>query len=205
MNTDFHYIQELVAKGGPDPADYDGLNAWFAAVHARILQGEQPPGEAQALRAAFGDAMSPMTLQGLVCAHPHGYAGDFEIIDKIYVRHLSPNPKLLRWDAFFHAQPATRAVRSRKGYFHRLLDCHAAARDRLRVLNVASGTGRCTFEWRICSRPWTPTISSGRQRAAGSFPGALPVDQPVGRVEAALAGVRIPVAARRRETVNPRG
>jgi SAM-dependent methyltransferase len=146
MNPEIDYIQELVARGGPELPDYPRLNEWFAAAHPHLADGIRSPA-AQAFRAAFGPAMSPATLQGLVCAHPHGYRGDFEIIDKIYVRHLAADPGLLRWDAYFHSQPAARAVRNRKDYFHTLLDSHAARCPGLRVLNVASGPGRCMFEW----------------------------------------------------------
>jgi SAM-dependent methyltransferase len=99
------------------------------------------------LSQAFGEAMSPATLQGMGYHRPHGYPGDFEVIDKIYVRHHSANPRLTRWDAYFHSQPPSRAVRNRKTYFHNLLDQHYARRRPLRVLNLASGSGRCMFEW----------------------------------------------------------
>jgi SAM-dependent methyltransferase len=101
---------------------------------------------------AFGEAMSAATLQGLGYHRPHGYAGDFEVIDKIYVRHHSPNPRLVRWDAYFHSQLPSRAVRNRKTYFHNLLDQHYARRRPLRVLKLASGSGRSMFEW-LSARP----------------------------------------------------
>ncbi len=53
----------------------------------------------------------------------------------------------MRWDAYFHSQGACRAVRNRKDYFHRLLDFHSARCSPLRVLKLASGPGRCMFEW----------------------------------------------------------
>ncbi|HUE70181.1 MAG TPA: class I SAM-dependent methyltransferase [Pirellulaceae bacterium] len=54
---------------------------------------------------------------------------------------------LRAWDVYYHQQPATKAVRNRKAYFHSLLDQHNRVRERLRVLNLASGPGRCMFEW----------------------------------------------------------
>jgi len=141
------FIQQLVAKSGPAPEDYPALNAWFQRVHSRGLNGEFTKADLLRLCDAFGDAMSPATLQGLGYCKPHGYAGDFEIIDKIYVRHHSANPRLVRWDAYFHSQANSRAVRNRKTYFHNLLDRHNAHCHPLRVLKLASGSGRCMFEW----------------------------------------------------------
>lgn len=152
MNPDLQFIESLVTRGGPTQMDYPALNDWFSSVHQRVRQGDYPESDLLALRAAFGDAMSPATLQGFVCAQPHGYPGDFEIIDKIYVRHLSPKPHLLKWDAYFHAQPATKAVRNRKDYFHTLLDAHSRRRKPLRVLKLASGPGRSMFEWLSANR-----------------------------------------------------
>jgi SAM-dependent methyltransferase len=120
---------------------------WFQRVHESVASEEFTPADQVRLSEAFGEAMSPATLQGLGYHQPHGYPGDFEVIDKIYVRHHSPDPRLVRWDAYFHSQPPSRAVRNRKTYFKNLLDQHYARRRPLRVLKLASGSGRCMFEW----------------------------------------------------------
>jgi extracellular factor (EF) 3-hydroxypalmitic acid methyl ester biosynthesis protein len=147
LNEDVQFIERLVSKNGPSPEDYPALDDWFNDVYARADSGELSRSDLLTLRDAFGEAMSPATLQGFVCARPHGYPGDFEIIDKIYVRHISANPRFMRWDAFFHAQSAPRAVRNRKSYFHSLVDLHYARRSPLRILKLASGSGRGMFEW----------------------------------------------------------
>ena len=109
--------------------------------------------EVSALRAAFAESLSTTeTMQGFALLKPHGYAGDFEIIDRIYGRRITAEPHLAAWDRYFHAQPAPRAVRNRKDYFHALLDRHAARRRPLRVLNLASGPGRCMAEWLAAHR-----------------------------------------------------
>lgn len=111
------------------------------------------PEQLERVRASFGDALNtPETMQGFAYLKPHGYAGDFEIIDRIYCERVSADPRLARWDRYFHAQAAPRAVRNRKAYFHAQLDRHAARRQPLRVLNVASGPGRCMAEW-LHARP----------------------------------------------------
>ena len=147
MHDDIAFIRHFVAKGGPQPSEYPVLDSWFAHIHASFTRGELTDADLLALREAFGDTMSPATLQGFVCAKPHGYAGDFEIIDRIYLNHLSPDPRLATWDAYFHAGAAPKAVRNRKTYFHKLLDRHRERCSPLRVLKLASGPGRSMFEW----------------------------------------------------------
>lgn len=147
FDEEYRFIEGLVAKSGPAPEDYPALNDWFQRVHSRGLSGEFTKADLLHLRDAFGEAMSPATLRGMGYHQTHGYAGDFEIIDKIYLRHHSANPQLVRWDAYFHSQANSRAVRNRKAYFHNLLDRHYARHHPLRVLKLASGSGRGMFEW----------------------------------------------------------
>jgi 3-oxoacyl-[acyl-carrier-protein] synthase-3 len=141
------FIEALVQKGGPELKDYPLLEKWFVSVQESADRGELSSSGLLALRDVFGSAMSSGTLQGLVCERLHGYPGDFEIIDKIYTRHYSPRPNLMRWDGYFQTRGATKAVRNRKQYFHDLLDRHHKRKRPLRVLNLASGPGRCMFEW----------------------------------------------------------
>ncbi len=147
LNEEVQFIEDLVSKGGPSPEDYPALGDWFQRANNRAASEGFTPADRLRLLQAFGEAMSPATLQGFGCHRPHGYAGDFEVIDKIYVRHHSPNPRLIRWDAYFHSQHPSRAVRNRKTYFHNLLDRHYARGRPLRVLKLASGSGRGMFEW----------------------------------------------------------
>lgn len=147
LDEEVQFIERLVSKGGPPPEDYPALSAWFQRANYWSGRDGISPTDRLRLSEAFGEAMSPATLQGMGYHRPHGYAGDFEVIDKIYVRHHSPNPRLMRWDAYFHSQPPSRAVRNRKTYFQNLLDHHYARRRPLRVLKLASGSGRCMFEW----------------------------------------------------------
>jgi SAM-dependent methyltransferase len=152
LDDEVQFIERLVSKGGPNPEDYPALGDWFQRVHNGAASQEFSPADRLRLSQAFGDALSSATLQGLGYHRPHGYAGDFEVIDKIYVRHHSSNPQLIRWDAYFHSQAPSRAVRNRKAYFQNLLDQHYARRRPLRVLKLASGSGRGMFEW-LSSHP----------------------------------------------------
>lgn len=79
------------------------------------------------------------TMQGYVLMKPHGYAGDFVIIERIYAGWLSPHPHLVNWDRFFHAQEAPRAVVNRKKYFIELLRSFNTNNTRRDVLNIGCG------------------------------------------------------------------
>lgn len=150
-DTDFAYIRHLVAQGGPRETDDDEFRAWMARAHAYAVAGQLTGQNRAEVLDAFGVTMTPLTMQGLALNKPRGYAGDFEIIDRIYLNHVSPDPVLANWDHFFHRQAAPRAVRNRKTYFHRLLDHHAASGSP-RTLKVGVGPGRSMFEW-LCANP----------------------------------------------------
>ncbi|MBM3881625.1 MAG: hypothetical protein FJ387_18190 [Verrucomicrobia bacterium] len=146
MEEHRNFVERLVQKGGPDENDYSDFDTWLARLHPLASDGTVSPPELTAIRSMFGAALSPATMQGFALAKPHGYAGDYEVIDRIYQQYISPDPHLANWDRYYHHQAAPQAVRNRKHYFHKLLD-HHASRQPLRVLNIASGPGRCMFEW----------------------------------------------------------
>lgn len=111
------YIKHLVEKGGPDPEDYYDLDAWISELSERTFQGKLPEENRNELIQILGEALSCNTMQGFAFQKPHGYAGDYEIIDRIYTHWTSPNPQLRKWDEYFHKQVAPQAVRNRKDYF----------------------------------------------------------------------------------------
>ena len=100
------------------------------------------------LREAFGTAMTTETLQGFVYLKPHGYAGDYEIIDKIYTYHESPNKQLAKWDKYLHSFPAVKAVRNRKTYIKGILNTKVQNNEKtFEMLNLASGPARDLHEF----------------------------------------------------------
>lgn len=153
---DLGYIRHLVAQGGPRKTDDDEFRAWMARAHAYAVAGQLTEQDKAEVLDAFGATMTPLTMQGFALSKPHGYAGDFEIIDRIYLHHVSPDPALTNWDHFFHRQAAPRAVRNRKAYFHRLLDHHTASGSP-RILKVGVGPGRSMFEW-LCANPSSEAV-----------------------------------------------
>ena len=86
------FIAYLSEKGGPDPSDYLMLNTllhYFSEDKSKSIVSEN---QLQEIREAFGEALSPETIQGWAYQKPLGYAGDFQIIERIYTHHTSSNP-----------------------------------------------------------------------------------------------------------------
>ena len=141
------YIVSLIESGGPEPSQYKDLNKWFKSVSLSIGK-TITRSDIRNQWSIFQDAFSVDTMQGFVVQKPHGYAGDFEIIDRIYTNWLSPKVHLQKWDKFFHWQAAPKAVRNRKGFFKQLLeDIDRSDSDFPDVLNVGSGPGRDVYEY----------------------------------------------------------
>ncbi len=144
------YIERLVAQGGPTPGQYAGFDLWLSHVAEETRAGRMSAGELRAIRDAFGRALSLETNQGLGLRKPHGYPGDYEIIDRIYREHVTDDPTLKNWDLYFHTQAAPRAVRNRKAYFISLMDAVVNSKpigEPIHVLNVASGPSRDVYEF----------------------------------------------------------
>lgn len=150
--NDIDYIQSLVANGGPERTQWMQLTIWTHNLLARHQRGEITIEQMQAIRDAFGDAFSNDTMQGFAYHKPHGYAGDYEIIDRIYQYYLAPSPHT-KWDEYWQAHPAANAVRNRKSYFHDILKRTAGRKPAAEVLKIASGPGRSMYEW-LCAHDY---------------------------------------------------
>ncbi|MBM7062490.1 class I SAM-dependent methyltransferase [Pseudomonas sp. UL073] len=149
------YIQQLVGAGGPAPEQYLELDGWFQRVTAQLAAEPLSGRSVQELWPMFGAAFSLNTVQGFAALKPHGYSGDFEIMERLYSRWLSPLPELQNWDLFTHWHPATQAVRNRKDYFKQVMTALAADGQPRTVLNVGSGPCRDIHEY-LQEHPDTP-------------------------------------------------
>ncbi len=150
MDQHIAYIEKMVSKGGPAPPEYHSFGRWLDEVAAEIRSGQINKNDLMSLHDAFGRALSSETLQGFSFQKPHGYSGDYEVIDRIYREHVSEDPALSNWDRYFHDQHAPKAVRNRKEYFINMLmhiEREYQGEAPLKVLNVASGPMRDVFEF----------------------------------------------------------
>ena len=150
MKHHIAFVKELCTKGGLDSSEYHEFTDWLKTVYKEVQDGILSKEDLQLLRNEMGEALSILTLQGFVFNKPHGYPGDYEIIEKIYLEHTSNNPDLRKWDLYFQLQKAPIAVRNRKKYFLDLLNS-LEAMDQTdtakRVLNIASGPARDLFDF----------------------------------------------------------
>jgi extracellular factor (EF) 3-hydroxypalmitic acid methyl ester biosynthesis protein len=135
-------IRAWVEAGGPKPVDYRALDSMLEGIYRLGLLGVFGPGELSAVLESFDDAFSTETMQGFSFRKPHGYAGDFEIIERIYSGYICPSERLANWDRFYQAQPGPQAMRNRKAYFQDMFEWLPRPAGRpLEVFNVASGPG----------------------------------------------------------------
>ncbi len=144
-----HYLQTLVVQGGPGVGDYEKFTCFLADLAASKSAGLISDEKMHELLRELGDPMTPQTMQGLAFTKPHGYAGDYEIIDRIYQHWISPSTQLAKWDYYFHAQAAPKAVRARKKYFQDWLTSREGTIEQanFRLLDIASGSARDVFEY----------------------------------------------------------
>ena len=149
MRGDIEFIRQMVAQGGPVLSDYELLNDWSRTVAGEVRDGTLSQQDVQEIRTAFGRALSEETLQGFVYTKPHGYPGDYEILEKLYLECVSRDSNLANWDSFLHWQRTAIAVKNRKQYFVCLLKCleHSSYNGQILILDVASGSARGEFEF----------------------------------------------------------
>jgi len=140
------YLGRIVSEGGPLPHQYEPVADAFSRLHAacyREVDGlselDHPIRVLELFLDAHGDIFrSVATMQGFAFVKPRGYAGDFEMIERIYDRVVSPDERLARWDRFFHEGAAPQAVRNRAQYIHDILE-DGGYRS---LLSLGCGSGR---------------------------------------------------------------
>lgn len=132
---------QSILQGGPQPEDYPFTNHFFRRQYQKDKEGfsELFSHIRQEVKAFHAHD----SVAGFCYLQPHGYAGDFEMIERLYTRYVSGDSAVARWDRFAQAQPAARAVRNRKTYFIDLLQSRPFAS----VLNLASGPCRDLKEY----------------------------------------------------------
>lgn len=135
-------IKHIISNGGPTKSDYSALKQ--AIDEIRNLSEE----DEQSLMEILKPVLDVNTMQGHAHIKPHGYSGDYEMIDKIYTQWKSNDPNLKLWDDFFHSQEAPIAVRNRKKYFINLVKTITQSSTQpINILNIGSGPARDVKEY----------------------------------------------------------
>jgi len=140
------YIQLLYDSGGPTVEEYESLNNALNFYRTKIPL-ERWKAASEKVAAIFGEGFKD-SIAGHAFHKPYGYPGDFEIIDKMYLKVTSKDPNLTKWDLFYHQHAAATAVRNRKAFLKRILANLTGQKEGIcQVLDVASGPCRDLLEF----------------------------------------------------------
>ena len=133
-------LQKIIKQGGPKPEEDQQLSALLLRLYLDFQAQRISKTELEDLRNRMN--LTPETMHGFTYLKPNGYAGCYEIINRIYQHYHSQKPELYHWDRYSQTHPATQAVRNRKDYFIQLIHSKLETQDQLHVLNIASGPSR---------------------------------------------------------------
>ncbi|MBN1411754.1 MAG: methyltransferase domain-containing protein [Spirochaetales bacterium] len=143
----FDYLSYLVKKNGPSKKDYHELNEWIIEMSNWTGSPEWDQDLQSRFLSTWGEAISTKTIQGFIFHKPHGYAGDFEVLDKLYTNHLCADSRYQRWDEFLQSQAGAAAVRNRKKYIRNIITKKLSRTNKpINILNIGSGSGRDMFD-----------------------------------------------------------
>ncbi|RYF87601.1 MAG: class I SAM-dependent methyltransferase [Chitinophagaceae bacterium] len=132
------YVRHIVAKGGPVGNEIKKLQEAVNAIRSKEDIVE--------LNIVLHAQLTLDTMVGHTYLKPYGYAGDFEIIEKIYAQKRHANAAIDAWDQFYHSLDACDAVRNRKKYFKEVM-VNALASGAKNVLILGSGPCTDLFEY----------------------------------------------------------
>jgi len=146
VNALVEYIQVLYDCGGPNETEYELLNDALNYYRKETPLEEWKTASKQVAAIYGADFID--SIPGHAYMKPFGYAGDFSVIDKMYLKTTSTNPMLTNWDLFYHQHAAAAAVRNRKTFFKNVLTGRTANTEgRCEVMDVASGPCRDLLEF----------------------------------------------------------
>lgn len=129
-------IEEVNRRGGPTISEYEELKVITNTINNlpdKTIEDDMK------LFEALSPAYDLNSMVGFSFLKPHGYAGDHELIDRIYSKWKSDDEKHHNWDDLYHEMEATVAVRNRKDYFKNLILETESKVDAPIILNIGSG------------------------------------------------------------------
>jgi extracellular factor (EF) 3-hydroxypalmitic acid methyl ester biosynthesis protein len=137
----FILLDQLLLKGGPEPEEYQELNQLLNHMPVLLQTKEIEETELQEMMEKCSFLKSTASIMGHIRQKPFGYAGDYSIIDRLYLKEVSE--EFRKWDDFSVNHLAAEAVRNRKYFFLKLMQQKLGnAASPLRLLNIASGPAR---------------------------------------------------------------
>jgi len=150
FNDQLSWIKTFTRKSNATNAEWEQYDIISREIGKSFRNNQLSEEEKNNLKEAYGSVMTTETLQGFVLTKPHGYAGDYEIIDKFYTLYTSPDERLAKWDDYLHGFPAVKAVSNRKTYIKNLLQKkfeEKITNETFEMLNLASGPARDLYEF----------------------------------------------------------
>ena len=136
-------IETLIEQGGPRPHEYAYADYLFEEIGRKLNAGELPAEVGSNLVQQCSFLQTSDSVMGHIRNKPYGYAGDFMIIERIYLNEAQTSTGYYHWDRYSLEHVAAKAVRNRKDYFKSIMTDriqHAGAP--LQLLDVASGPAR---------------------------------------------------------------
>lgn len=136
-------IEEMIQAGGPEEHEYDDVTKVCNSLWNRSMTIKE--------EADFYEAIKPLfsldSMLGFSFLKPHGYAGDHELIDRIYQEWHSSDYFYHKWDKYYHYLDAPQAVRNRKDYLKDQILKIPSSEESPIVLNLASGPCTDLYEY----------------------------------------------------------
>ncbi|MGK0270310.1 MAG: extracellular factor (EF) 3-hydroxypalmitic acid methyl ester biosynthesis protein [Cocleimonas sp.] len=134
--TYIELIHEVNSRGGPAPEEYSYLKKVTNELNCLPTKTIE---DDMHLYEALLPSYDINSMVGFSFLKPHGYAGDHELIDKIYTTWKSKDEKHFKWDNLYHEMEATKAVRNRKEYFMGLIKKVETSKSDPLILDLGSG------------------------------------------------------------------
>ncbi len=138
-------LEGIILKGGPEEKDYQIMTS----ACDQLMKAKLTVSEESQFHEKIKPLMSLDSMLGFSFLKPHGYAGDHELIDRIYTKWHSKDPKYYKWDKYYHYLDAPQAVRNRKEYLKNQLVKLTSKNDQNLVLNLASGPCTDLYEYLV--------------------------------------------------------
>ena len=136
-------IEALIEQGGPQPHQYAYADYLFEEIGKKLKAEELPAEVGSNLLKQCSFLQNSDSIMGHIRNKPYGYAGDFMIIERIYLNKAQPSTSHYYWDQYSLEHVAAKAVRNRKDYFKNVMTYRIEqAATPLRLLDVASGPAR---------------------------------------------------------------
>lgn len=135
-------MNKIISNNGPSIEEFDELTMMINELATQINENKLAPEEIQNLINKCESLKDYKSIMGHILIKPHGYAGDFHIIDKLYTKETSS--KFPKWDRYTVSISTSKAVRNRKDYFKQKIS--QGLKEGGSLLNLASGPARDLYE-----------------------------------------------------------